>query len=272
MKNIHILPTDKPSRLIFDKEDKTFLPLQDEPIFMEHQDLVENQHIYITSDEEIKEENLTKSIYVIDVQNGNIGKLTCKNRFFKGSCKLIGIEWSNKQDIWNYYHIKEIILTTDQDLIKYGIQPIDDEFLEWFVKNPSCEKVEIEYLVPKVDNPFQQGILNGLAKSHPDIVKKPYIIIPKEEQKQHLIDMMRNDEELGLYDEPKQETLEEAAERYRITDGDYDLKTKIAFEQGAKWKAERMYSEEEVMEMFHKLSMHLPLHYEFLVREMFKKK
>jgi len=31
-------------------------------------------------------------------------------------------------------------------------------------------------------------------------------IIPKEEQKQHLIDMMRNDEELGLYDEPKQET------------------------------------------------------------------
>lgn len=32
------------------------------------------------------------------------------------------------------------------------------------------------------------------------------------------------------------------------------------------------YSEEEVMEMFHKLSMHLPLHYEMLVREMFKKK
>jgi hypothetical protein len=35
---------------------------------------------------------------------------------------------------------------------------------------------------------------------------------------------------------------------------------------------ERMYSEEEVMDMFHELSMHLPLHYEFLVREMFKKK
>jgi len=37
-------------------------------------------------------------------------------------------------------------------------------------------------------------------------------------------------------------------------------------------QAERMYSEEEVMDMFHELSMHLPLHYEFLVREMFKKK
>jgi hypothetical protein len=36
---------------------------------------------------------------------------------------------------------------------------------------------------------------------------------PKEETKQHLIDIMRGDEELGLYEEPKQETLEEAAER-----------------------------------------------------------
>jgi hypothetical protein len=32
------------------------------------------------------------------------------------------------------------------------------------------------------------------------------------------------------------------------------------------------YSEEEVMDMFHNFSMHLPLHYEFLVREQFKKK
>jgi hypothetical protein len=36
--------------------------------------------------------------------------------------------------------------------------------------------------------------------------------------------------------------------------------------------AERRYSEEEVMNMFHNLSMHLPLHYEFLVKEQFKKK
>ncbi len=38
---------------------------------------------------------------------------------------------------------KKIILTTDQDLIKDGVQAIDDEFLEWFVKNPSCEYVPI---------------------------------------------------------------------------------------------------------------------------------
>ena len=39
---------------------------------------------------------------------------------------------------------KKIILTTDQDLIKDGVQAIDDEFLEWFVKNSSCEVVKIE--------------------------------------------------------------------------------------------------------------------------------
>ncbi len=37
-------------------------------------------------------------------------------------------------------------------------------------------------------------------------------------------------------------------------------------------KQEEMYNEEEVMDMFHNLSMHLPLHYEFLVKEQFKKK
>lgn len=37
-------------------------------------------------------------------------------------------------------------------------------------------------------------------------------------------------------------------------------------------KQEERYSEEEVMDMFHSLSMHLPLHYEFLVKEQFKKK
>ena len=65
----------------------------------------------------------------------------------------------------------------------------------------------------------------------------------KEEQKQHLIDMMKADEELGLYDE----TLEEASWRYNPLnklDGEF---IREAFIAGAKWQAERMYSEEEVI-------------------------
>jgi len=52
-----------------------------------------------------------------------------------------------------------------------------------------------------------------------------------------------------LVKEPKQETLEEAAKRYtkeEIGLGFYpDIE--IAFEKGAKWQQERMYSEEEVI-------------------------
>ena len=81
-----------------------------------------NNNIYITSDEEIKD-----------------------GWSYDRMMKSIG-----KRD--NVYSSK-IILTTDVDLIKDGIQPIDDEFLEWFVKNPSCEKVEVipsEFLADKV--------------------------------------------------------------------------------------------------------------------------
>ena len=42
-------------------------------------------------------------------------------------------------------------------------------------------------------------------------------------------------------EEPKQETLEEAAEMYK-----YNPKGDFCFTKGAKWQQERMYSEEEV--------------------------
>ena len=75
----------------------------------------ETQNIYITSDEEIKEG------YYLDLTHNIVMKAV----FYSSSDK----------------NCKKIILTTDQDLIKDGIQAINDEFLEWFVKNPSCESV-----------------------------------------------------------------------------------------------------------------------------------
>jgi hypothetical protein len=50
---------------------------------------------------------------------------------------------------------KKIILTTDQDLIKDGVQAIDDEFLEWFIKNPKCEEVKVEVDLSKHNGQFQ---------------------------------------------------------------------------------------------------------------------
>ena len=88
-----------------------------------------------------------------------------------------------------------------------------------------------------------------------------------EDSKQTIIDMMKGDEELGLYDEiqpeqiwneekkkgikqliqdHKKETLEEVAERlFPNKMEEYDI-----FLMGANWQQERMYSEEDMREAF----------------------
>jgi hypothetical protein len=76
------------------------------------------------------------------------------------------------------------------------------------------------------------------------------IHIPKEEQKQHLIDIMRRDEELGLYEEPELEKAaeEEASSFYEKERLQNFSKYKQVFIKGAKWQQERMYSEEDMQE------------------------
>jgi hypothetical protein len=120
MKNIHLLPTEKPSRLCIHNSCNELNYFEVAGLSTEH---IINQHIYITSDEEIKEGD-----YVYSIKQGyNIQNVP------KGLVK-------SYQEVEHY---KKIILTTDQELIDDGVQSIDDEFLEWFVKNPTREFVEI---------------------------------------------------------------------------------------------------------------------------------
>jgi hypothetical protein len=76
----------------------------------------------------------------------------------------------------------------------------------------------------------------------------------KEIEKQHIINMIKGDKELGLYKEEKQETtLEEAAERYahnyfNMHETNNYKALKQGYEAGAKEMAERMYSEEDMIE------------------------
>ncbi len=79
------------------------------------------QNIYITSDEEIK----VGDWFFDSIKGVNYGIY----KHVKG--------FINKTS-------KKIILTTDDQLIQVSVQAIDDNFLEWFVKNPSCERVEID--------------------------------------------------------------------------------------------------------------------------------
>ena len=184
MKNLHILPTDKPSRLhlksdgfYLTKEENSFIPYS------------YPKNIYITSDEEIKEgdcslgfalgiKGVGRGFYVFKQDGTNIGKLNA---------------------ICN--ESKKIILTTDQDLIKDGVQAIDDEFLEWFVNNPSCEEVGVEVDLSKHNGKFQTKY--GWK-----------IIIPKEEPKQTAVEWLYS-ELINHLDMPHrhiQELVEQAKE------------------------------------------------------------
>ena len=197
MKNIHVLPTDKPSSLF----------ITDGKLFNYHKPQegdgvkIINQNIYITSNEEIKEDYVITYGVVIKVM-----------MFDKEILYFVNGIKAKREDC------KKIILTTDQDLIKDGVQAIDDEFLEWFVKNPSCEEVEVEKYhgintsIAEVNAISGDNSLNWQGK---DDLRDYKIIIPKEE--------------------PKQETLEEVAEKFAKKFGSEIESTRYyAFINGAK--------------------------------------
>lgn len=213
------------------------------------------KELFITSDEVIKEGDW---IYKIDHSYTAIFNVHCEEL----------VDDYNR----NNNNHKKIIMTTNKDLD--GVQAIDAEFLEWFVKNPSFERVEVniegypcmsdgsEITFAQPANlggseDIRNNIVSYNKQEHTDTKnfvkaydKKRYkIIIPKEEtkkeQKQHLIDIMNFDEEIGLYNESKQETLEEARKRISkdfsntsFQDGVYH-----GVLEGAKWQARRMYSD-----------------------------
>ena len=153
MKNVHLLPTEKPSRLFIDIDDNKLKITV--PIGGEH---MMNQNIYITNDEEIKDGDwfLEKGLRISIFPN----YLTDTNE------------------------CKKIILTTDQDLINGGVQSIDDDFLEWFVKNPNCEEVEVERDSREV------GGHNGGVQIEYGYYE---VIIPSKEPKQETLNNMNEE-------------------------------------------------------------------------------
>lgn len=152
-----------------------------------------NGNIYITSDEEIKEGDWT-------LMFDDLGNLFLCDK----PQQYLGIEKGHHLN----KGLKKIILTTDQDLIKDGVQAIEDEFLEWFVKNPSCEKIEVEK-APYDGTKSISKYWGGEYK----------ITIPSEETLEQFM------ASLPYYGHCNHEYLE-------------------GIEEGAKWQQERMYSEE----------------------------
>jgi hypothetical protein len=217
MKNIHVLPTEKPSRLATHYEKMRLIQTPDMWTYE-----FTKQNIYITSDEEIKEGDW---VLYFKYNSPLIHKVFNPDNFKKTG--------------------KKIILTTDQNLIKDGVQAIDDEFLEWFVKNPSCEEVEVK----TVNNKWHNEDESVLSVNVYDL------IIPKEESKQSTKDRIMSETSEETKQKAKDygnslvtetETLEEAANRLFYTVGNEGISSIESFINGAKWQQERSYSEEEV--------------------------
>jgi hypothetical protein len=274
------------------------------------------KELFITSDENINQQ--TEPCWCIN---------TIKNTW---DADLIYYQGSMPQ--YHYVGFKKIILTDNTDLIADGVQPIDDEFLEWLINNPTCEFVKVD-LIPV--NTFGSEItVNGYGFDK--FIYK--ITIPQEESKYPIggyapgfysckcincktefigdkravqcepcaIKMIQEEPKkewnptqgeevwikvfsnwsLGTYigydidkeihlvrepkeggghlfsskfvlpysdmpNEPKQETLEQVAEKWYSPFGFYP-DPKQGFIAGAEWQTEKMYSEEEVLELLYK--------------------
>ena len=261
MKNIHVLPTHKPSRLYLISKTLTLSILS-----TKHENNI-GRHIYITSDETTKCEICWHY-----------------NRIFNTI---------SKEESAGY---KKIILTTDQDLIKDGVQAIDNEFLEWFVKNPSCEEVDVEIeskfdrvdghyhdvweiIIPKEEPKFEESInnlFNLMSSANSMFSKKEetephsFCETPKEKCTMNYCDENGCQNRKRELEEPEQETLEEVrvvkrTELYnsilsivkqiprKEVEGDAMDAPSCAYELQQlflKWQQERSYSDEDLREAF----------------------
>jgi hypothetical protein len=249
MKNIQIISTYKPSRLgRFIDTGKLFLRTDDDI------PRGENINIYITVDEEIKEGD-----WCLDLRDNSVFKI-------KLPINGVGL-------------IYKIILTTDQDLIKDGVQAIDDEFLEWFVKNPSCETIDINSIPNSnwgfdLEEPMNLGYKIIIPKEEFTTIKGGDDIVfpssttitvfkplPDVNWESDITNKVWDEEEpkqikcycghtITCDCEPLQETLEEAAEIYiQSKNPQWTPYHKQSFKDGAKWQQERM--EEDMINFAH---------------------
>ena len=194
-KNIHILATDQPTG-IFETNSGLQFSIMNKVRYGEFKGF----HIYITSDEEIKKDSWVikdnKLMYLVFLKVNS-------SRSKEGALK--------------------VILSTDPTLIEDGVQAIDDEFLEWFIKNPDCEFVEVEERRHfEADKSKRVNPLNGVYYLHK-------IIIPQEEPKlDNLEERFKRDMSMvvmpldneNIPEEPKQVICRDKFDRV-IQDGCY---------------------------------------------------
>ena len=119
MKNIHLLPTEKPSRLT-KPGGSSSIKLYTNGLTNTPKGHCKNYHLYITSDEEIKDGDWVYYLHNSDLHKPRIMEVVKSNY---SDYKPYSIHFKSGFGVQE--DCKKIILTTDQDLIKDGVQPIE---------------------------------------------------------------------------------------------------------------------------------------------------
>lgn len=226
MKNIFLLPTDKPTRLYYHKNNLVF----SKGNFSGE----EGVNLYIVSNEEIKKGNWCLPFY-----NGILDTVTSQQDIYK----------VKNGDF--YCEDKKIILTTDPKLIKDGVQEVGDDFLQWLIENPTRDRIETAILV---DNVYVGGFL---ATSTP-YGYRVFIPVKQEEHRTgSLSECVKSiiDKQLVEINNLQQETLEDAAEldcpfkfTSRCTIGRCDCKPKAHENLDNGQSKRRIYGRKEMIE------------------------
>jgi hypothetical protein len=237
MKNLFIIPTDKPSRLVKFKDESKIL-ISSLPSIKG-----QGYNIYITNLEEIKDgdwvyHKILKSVFKIDLRE------------------------VTQEYIDEKINILKIILTTDQDLD--GVQSIDDNFLEWFVKNPSCEEVEVQKFYGFAENYLiiipKEELINCPKCRTTDFKNCHSVRCPMKKQELNLncFDCNKSLQDCTCMEDTinmdNKETLEESMNENGYHDQTNDTLWREGVLFGVKWQQERMYSEEEVKFIINKLA------------------
>lgn len=163
MNRIHLLKKESYSRLQLNKKNKLFII---ENVFS-YSD-TENKSLYITAKEKINE--------------GDYGIGFAKGLFGHGrGFYLFKNDGSMRGKVNSICKGGEkVIFTIDLDLIKYGVQVIDEEFLLWYISKYNDSGVGIDYvesignkiLIPDENDIY--SLASIILKSHPDFISEGF--------------------------------------------------------------------------------------------------
>jgi hypothetical protein len=205
-----------------------------------------NQHLYILSNEEIKEDDWY-------INNGVL---------FKADTKF---DEGNNPNINN--NNKKVIATTDSSLTKEmycvssgkyqePLPQIPQQFIEHYISEYNNGNVITKVLV-EVEEAVVNTKFNIHLNEHENIIEW-FIVINPNNEISILTEKCEYMKEVGCIKDicicntgPKQETLEEAAETTTIKYvNEREKQTAyLEFIEGAKWQSERMYNREKVVEL-----------------------